>query len=146
MVVVSSVLRTNFCAEKPAHRQSAKRYRLFFETTPKLEQIMNKLNLKSKMNLIISSLLILLNIYFIPRTVWHFNHFGGPYYTIIPMFISLMINGSLLTALLAIQKKNNQSLFLLIINLIAVVFAVFYIVMEISINLERGHNWYYNLL
>jgi hypothetical protein len=23
----SSVLRTNFCAEKPAHRQSAKRYR-----------------------------------------------------------------------------------------------------------------------
>jgi hypothetical protein len=57
-----------------------------------------------------------------------------------------MINGSLLTALLAIQKKNNQSLFLLIINLIAVVFAVFYIVMEISINLERGHNWYYNLL
>jgi hypothetical protein len=26
-VVESSVLRTNFCAEKPAHRQSAKRYR-----------------------------------------------------------------------------------------------------------------------
>ena len=25
----SSVLRTNFCAEKPAHRQSAKRYVLF---------------------------------------------------------------------------------------------------------------------
>ena len=25
----SSVLRTNFCAEKPAHRQSAKRYRAF---------------------------------------------------------------------------------------------------------------------
>jgi hypothetical protein len=24
--VESSVLRTNFCAEKPAHRQSAKRY------------------------------------------------------------------------------------------------------------------------
>jgi hypothetical protein len=26
VVVESSVLRTNFCAEKPAHRQSAKRY------------------------------------------------------------------------------------------------------------------------
>jgi hypothetical protein len=25
-VAESSVLRTNFCAEKPAHRQSAKRY------------------------------------------------------------------------------------------------------------------------
>lgn len=25
VVAVSSVLRTNFCAEKPAHRQSAKR-------------------------------------------------------------------------------------------------------------------------
>ena len=26
VVSESSVLRTNFCAEKPAHRQSAKRY------------------------------------------------------------------------------------------------------------------------
>jgi hypothetical protein len=26
VVAKSSVLRTNFCAEKPAHRQSAKRY------------------------------------------------------------------------------------------------------------------------
>ncbi len=26
LVAESSVLRTNFCAEKPAHRQSAKRY------------------------------------------------------------------------------------------------------------------------
>jgi hypothetical protein len=29
VVVESSVLRTNFCAEKPAHRQSAKRYSQF---------------------------------------------------------------------------------------------------------------------
>jgi hypothetical protein len=29
VVAESSVLRTNFCAEKPAHRQSAKRYRAF---------------------------------------------------------------------------------------------------------------------
>jgi hypothetical protein len=27
VVAESSVLRTKFCAEKPAHRQSAKRYR-----------------------------------------------------------------------------------------------------------------------
>ncbi len=27
VVAESSVLRTNFCAKKPAHRQSAKRYR-----------------------------------------------------------------------------------------------------------------------
>jgi hypothetical protein len=27
VVAESSVLRTNFCAERPAHRQSAKRYR-----------------------------------------------------------------------------------------------------------------------
>jgi hypothetical protein len=27
VVAESSVLRTNFCAEKPAHRQSAKRYK-----------------------------------------------------------------------------------------------------------------------
>ena len=27
VVAESSVLRTNFCGEKPAHRQSAKRYR-----------------------------------------------------------------------------------------------------------------------
>ncbi len=26
VVIENSVLRTNFCAEKPAHRQSAKRY------------------------------------------------------------------------------------------------------------------------
>jgi len=26
VVTISSVLRTSFCAEKPAHRQSAKRY------------------------------------------------------------------------------------------------------------------------
>ena len=29
VVAESSVLRTNFCAEKPAHRQSAKRYAPF---------------------------------------------------------------------------------------------------------------------
>ena len=29
VVAESSVLRTNFCAEKPAHRQSAKRYAAF---------------------------------------------------------------------------------------------------------------------
>jgi len=29
VVAESSVLRTNFCAEKPAHRQSAKRYSTF---------------------------------------------------------------------------------------------------------------------
>ena len=28
VIAESSILRTNFCAEKPAHRQSAKRYRL----------------------------------------------------------------------------------------------------------------------
>ena len=32
VVAESSVLRTNFSAEKPAHRQSAKRYRLFYWT------------------------------------------------------------------------------------------------------------------
>ena len=29
VVIESSVLRTNFCAEKPAHRQFAKRYKPF---------------------------------------------------------------------------------------------------------------------
>ena len=33
VVTESSVLRTNFCAEKPAHRQSAKRYGQFYRTT-----------------------------------------------------------------------------------------------------------------
>ncbi len=33
VVAESSVLRTNFCAEKPAHRQSAKRYLQFAEKT-----------------------------------------------------------------------------------------------------------------
>ena len=103
-------------------------------------------NIKSKINWIISSLLILLNIYFIPKTIWHFNHFGGPFYSIIILLICLMINGSILTALIAIRKKNNHSLFLLIINLIALVFAILYISMEISSNLERGHNWYYHIL
>ena len=31
-VAESSVLRTNFCAEKPAHRQSAKRCMPFYST------------------------------------------------------------------------------------------------------------------
>jgi hypothetical protein len=31
VVAESSVLRTNFCAKKPAHRQSAKRYKQFFK-------------------------------------------------------------------------------------------------------------------
>ena len=100
----------------------------------------------SKMNLIILILLILLNILFIPKTIWHFNHFGGPYYSIIPMFISIIINGSLFTSSLALMKKNNQSIFLLIINIIALIFAIIYIYIEISINLERGHNWHYHLL
>jgi hypothetical protein len=33
VVAESSVLRTNFCAEKPAHRQSAKRYLQPYDTT-----------------------------------------------------------------------------------------------------------------
>jgi hypothetical protein len=33
VVAESSFLRTNFCAEKPAHRQSAKRYLLFYKKT-----------------------------------------------------------------------------------------------------------------
>ncbi len=33
VVAESSVLRTNFCAEKPAHRQSAKRWTSFFTKT-----------------------------------------------------------------------------------------------------------------
>jgi hypothetical protein len=32
VVTESSVLRTNFCAEKPAHRQSAKRYVPYWTT------------------------------------------------------------------------------------------------------------------
>jgi hypothetical protein len=32
VVAESSVLRTNFCAEKPAHRQSAKRYLPYYPT------------------------------------------------------------------------------------------------------------------
>jgi hypothetical protein len=32
----SSVLRTNFCAEKTAHRQSAKRYAALYRTTKEL--------------------------------------------------------------------------------------------------------------
>ena len=34
VVAESSVLRTNFCAEKPAHRQSAKRYAPFKNDRP----------------------------------------------------------------------------------------------------------------
>jgi hypothetical protein len=33
VVTESSVLRTNFCSEKPAHRQSAKRYAALYRTT-----------------------------------------------------------------------------------------------------------------
>ena len=36
VVAESSVLRTNFCAEKPAHRQSAKRYMPPYRTTYQL--------------------------------------------------------------------------------------------------------------
>jgi hypothetical protein len=35
VVVESSVLRTKFCPEKPAHRQSANRYKQFYEKTAK---------------------------------------------------------------------------------------------------------------
>ena len=37
VVAESSVLRTNFCAEKPAHRQSAKRYQQG-QTTENIKQ------------------------------------------------------------------------------------------------------------
>jgi hypothetical protein len=37
VVAESSVLRTNFCAEKPAHRQSAKRYTPFGNTEVNLD-------------------------------------------------------------------------------------------------------------
>ena len=45
VVAESSVLRTNFCAEKPAHRQSAKRYTQAVGTT--------------KINLFLASLFII---------------------------------------------------------------------------------------
>ena len=37
VVAESSVLRISICAEKPAHRKSAKRYRLFYDNTANLE-------------------------------------------------------------------------------------------------------------
>jgi hypothetical protein len=40
----SSVLRTNFCAEKPAHRQSAKRYAQFYDKIT--AKINNQINIK----------------------------------------------------------------------------------------------------
>ena len=42
LVAESSVLRTNFCAENPAHRQSAKRYGAFKKTTYQTDKRANK--------------------------------------------------------------------------------------------------------
>jgi hypothetical protein len=45
VVAESSVLRTNFCGEKPAHRQSAKRYGQGYET-PERKQTDKRTTLK----------------------------------------------------------------------------------------------------
>lgn len=37
VVAESSALRTNFCAEKTAHRQSANRYRAYLKTTSNIK-------------------------------------------------------------------------------------------------------------
>jgi len=42
VVAESSVLRTNFCAEKPAHRQSAKRWRSCENSTTVKKKIVVK--------------------------------------------------------------------------------------------------------
>lgn len=80
--------------------------------------------------------MVVLNIYFVPKTIWHFNHFGGPFYSIIPMLICLIVNGTLFTALYAIFRRKNQSVFLLIAHSFIFALAVWYISIDISIFLE----------
>lgn len=41
VVAESSVLRTIFCTEKPAHRQSAKRYRLFYRNPTQTDKLLD---------------------------------------------------------------------------------------------------------
>jgi hypothetical protein len=77
-------------------------------------------------NRIIATLLLLINLYFIPETIWHFNHFGGPYYTVIPLAICLIVNSTLLSASLAFSEKNTRSKLLLAINIIGLCFASLY--------------------
>ena len=48
VVAENSVLRTNFCAEKPAHRQSAKRWNQLMHNALKNKCLKNRAQLKSR--------------------------------------------------------------------------------------------------
>jgi hypothetical protein len=89
-------------------------------------------------NLLMATMLLMANLYFIPQTIWLLNHFGGPYYTIIPLLVSLFINATLFSALAVFNKKFNRSRFLLALHIIALVFTAFYCYVEISIYLEKN--------
>jgi hypothetical protein len=88
-------------------------------------------------NLIIAVMLLLANVYFIRESIWHFNHFGGPYYTIIPFLISLFINSMIFSAVLTFHKSFRANKLLLGIHIIGLVLILLYSYVEIAVYLDR---------
>ena len=86
-----------------------------------------------KINQVIASIILMANVYFVPETVWHFNHFGGPYYTIIPFLISLCINAMIFSSLLAFNRSLSKSKTLLVIHIVGIIFIALYAYMEIAV-------------
>jgi len=88
-------------------------------------------------NIIIASIILLANVYFVCETIWHFNHFGGPYYTIIPFMISLFINSMIFSAVLTFHKSFRTNKLLLGVHIIGLVLILLYSYVEIAVYLDR---------
>ena len=78
-------------------------------------------------NWTISSLLILINLYFIPFSFITIRNSGGPMgYGLLILPISVSINLLLIFSGLTFKKRFNKSVILLFINSIGLVWAVFW--------------------
>jgi hypothetical protein len=89
-------------------------------------------------NLIISTLILLANLYFIPETIWSVKNIGGPYYSIIPLLICLIINLMIFSALLTFSGKFSKSKLLFGLHIIGLILISLYSYVEIAIYLERS--------
>jgi len=86
-----------------------------------------------KINQVLAFIILIANLYFVPETIWHFNHFGGPYYSIIPFLISLYINAMIVSSLFTFNKSLSKSKALLMLHIIGIILIALYAYVEIAV-------------
>ena len=82
------------------------------------------MNLKI-LNRILAILILILNIYFLPFSFITIKETGGAMgYGLLSLPLTLLINFLIITSVLALNKKYEKSLWILIINFIGFLFAI----------------------